>query len=64
MKGVSVVTDISRKKRFLQIEINDLVKNPHKYEDMIDIIIAEERKNEKSVPWEDVKKRLKKAGKL
>jgi hypothetical protein len=64
MKGVSVLTDISRQKRFLQIEISDLVKNPQKYEDMIDVIIAEERKAEKSIPWEDVKKQLKKAGKL
>jgi hypothetical protein len=64
MKGVSIVTDISRQKRFLQIEISDLVKNPQKYEDMIDVIIAEERKTEKSIPWEDVKKQLKKAGKL
>jgi hypothetical protein len=50
MKGVSVVTDISRQKRLLQIDINDLVKNPQKYEDMIDGIIAEERKNEKAHP--------------
>lgn len=64
MKGVSVLTDISRQKRFLQIEISDLVKNPQKYEDMIDVIIAEERKTEKSIAWEDVKKQLKKAGKL
>jgi hypothetical protein len=64
MKGVSVLTDISRQKRFLQIEISDLVKNPQKYEDMIDVIIAEERKAEKSILWEDVKKQLKKVGKL
>ncbi|HMG82758.1 MAG TPA: hypothetical protein VK559_06965 [Ferruginibacter sp.] len=64
MKGVAVLTDISRQKRFLQIEISDLVKNPQKYEDMIDVIIAEERKAEKSIPWENATKQLKKAGKI
>ncbi len=64
MKGFSLVDDKASKKRFLQIDIKELVKNPQKFEDMIDILVAEERKSEKDIPWEDVKKRLKKAGKL
>lgn len=63
MKGVSIVTDLTQKKRFLQIDIKDLAKNPAKYEDIIDIIVAEERTNEKNIPWETAKKQLKKAGK-
>jgi hypothetical protein len=64
MKGVSIVTDVTQKKLLLQIDVKDLAKNPAKYEDVIEVIVAEERKNEKNIPWETAKKQLKKAGKL
>jgi hypothetical protein len=64
MKGGSIVTDVTQKKRFLQIDIKNLAKNPAKYEDIIDVIVAEERANERSIPWEAAKKQLRKAGKL
>ena len=64
MKGFSLLDDKTNKKRFLQIDIKELVKNPQKFEDMIDILIAEERKGEKDISWEEAKKRLKKTGKL
>ncbi len=64
MKGFSLLVDKKSKKEILQIEVKELVKNPQKFEDMLDVLIAEERKNEKSIPWEQAKKQLKKAGKL
>lgn len=64
MKGLSLLVDKKSKKEILQIEVKELVKNPQKFEDMLDVLIAEERKNEKSIPWEQAKKQLKKAGKL
>jgi len=64
MKGFSLIDDKTNKKKILQIDVKELVKNPQKFEDMIDVLIAEERKAEKDIPWEDVKKKLKKAGKL
>jgi hypothetical protein len=60
MKGFSLIADKANKGKILQIEVKELVKNPQKFEDMI----AEERKGEKSIPWEEAKKQLKKAGKL
>lgn len=64
MKGLLLLVDKKSKKEILQIEVKELVKNPQKFEDMLDVLIAEERKNEKSIPWEQAKKQLKKAGKL
>ena len=64
MKGFSLIADKENKSKILQIDVKELVKNPQKFEDMLDVIIAEERKNEKSIPWELAKKQLKKAGKL
>lgn len=64
MKGFSLLADPKKKNKILQIDVKELVKNPQKFEDMIDVLIAEERKAEKSVTWELAKKELKKAGKL
>jgi hypothetical protein len=64
MKGFSLLTNPDKKRKILQIDVKELVKNPQKFEDMIDVLIAEERKTEKSISWGDAKKQLKKAGKL
>jgi hypothetical protein len=62
MKGFSLLTDKKSKKEILQIELKELVKNPQKFEDMLDILITEERMKEKGIPWEKAKKQLKNAG--
>lgn len=64
MKGFALLVKPDRKGKILQIDVKELVKNPQKFEDMIDVLIAEERKTEKSIPWEQAKKQLKKVGKL
>jgi hypothetical protein len=46
MKGFSLLTDKKSKKEILQIELKELVKNPQKFEDMLDILITEERMKE------------------
>ena len=46
MKGFSLIADKVNKGKILQIEVKELVKNPQKFEDMIDVLIAEERKGE------------------
>jgi hypothetical protein len=64
MKGFSLIADKTTPKKILQIDVKELVKNPQKFEDMIDVLIAEEKMEEKSISWEKAKKELKKAGKL
>jgi hypothetical protein len=62
MKGFSLLVDKKSKKEILQIDVKELVKNPQKFEDILDVLISEERMKEKSIPWEKAKKQLKRAG--
>jgi hypothetical protein len=64
MKGVTIFKDEKNNKRVLQVDLNEVVKHPNEFEDMIDILVAEERKDETEIGWEDVKKQLRKKGKL
>ena len=48
----------------MQIDLNELPKNKKLPEDIYEIIAIELRKDEKTIPWEDVKKQLKAEGKL
>jgi hypothetical protein len=64
MKGVSVLFDESRKKRIVQIDLDVLDKQREAIEDLLDLLVAENRKNDVMVPWADAKALLKKAGKL
>jgi hypothetical protein len=64
MKGVIFLKDEKNNKQILQIDIKEVAKNPAKFEDLMDVIIAEARRDEKKISWEMAKKQLKKAGKL
>jgi hypothetical protein len=63
MKGVMILKDENNNK-ILQVDVKEVAKNPGKFEDLMDVIIAEARKDEKKISWETAKKQLKKAGKL
>lgn len=64
MKGVSYVTDGKNRKTAVLIDLKTLEKYEEQIEDLLDGIIASARKDEPLVSWEDVKKKLKKKGKL
>ncbi|MGQ0738022.1 MAG: hypothetical protein ACT4OJ_03085 [Bacteroidota bacterium] len=64
MKGVTILTDEKKKRKILQVDIKEVAKNPVQFEDLIDVLIAESRRDEKKISWEDAKKQLRKAGKL
>jgi hypothetical protein len=61
MKGIHYVTNAENKKIAVQI---DLKKYGQLWEDFYDTIIVEDRKDEESIPWEDIKQELRKDGKL
>ena len=62
MEGIFYLTDDQNKKRFVQI---DLDKYGGEYlQDLIDGLVAEYRKNEESIPFDEAMKQLKGAGKL
>jgi len=65
MKGVSFITDETRKKRYAQIDLKGIAGFDNEMlEDLMDIIIAEARKDEKGIPWETVKAELVKEHKI
>ena len=62
MDGILYLTDKNNKKRFVQIDID---KYGGEYlEDLIDGLIADSRKDEESIPFNEAMEELKKAGKL
>jgi deoxycytidylate deaminase len=64
MKGVTVLTDEMNKKKILQADIKEVVKNPQQFEDFLDVLIAEYRNEEKKISRDRAKKQLKKSGKV
>jgi hypothetical protein len=64
MIGISYITDQKSRKKAVVIDLKTLQKFDDEIGDLLDSIIAEARGNETSSRWENVKKRLKKKGKL
>ncbi len=57
MKGVKFLKDESSNKRYVQIELDTLERENH-WEDLFDLITIELRRNEKSIPIEEVARKL------
>ncbi|HOY29524.1 MAG TPA: hypothetical protein PLR96_11155 [Flavobacteriales bacterium] len=49
MKGVSILFDERKKKRIVQIDLEAIRKDPEGLEDLVDVLVAESRKNEPTV---------------
>jgi hypothetical protein len=64
MKGVTILKDEKNNRKILQVDIKTIAKNPDDFEDLIDILVAEARRNEPKRTLEEVKRSLKKKGKL
>jgi hypothetical protein len=50
VKGVTIFKDEKNNKKILQADVNEIAKNPSKFEDLVDVIIAEARSDEKKIP--------------
>ena len=64
MKGVTFITDETYNKRFVQIDLEQLEKYRNEIEDLLDVIIAESRKNDEEGSWEELKEQLKTEGRI
>lgn len=64
MQGITYITNSRNRRIAVQIELKTLRKFEEQIQDLLDGIIAEARKTEKSIPFEKVVKALKKKGKL
>lgn len=49
MKGVSILFDERKKKRIVQIDLEAIRKDPEGLEDLVDVLVAESRRNEPTV---------------
>lgn len=64
MEVITILKDETHNRRLMQIDLDELAKGEELLEDLYDIIFIELRKNEETIPWEEVKKQLKAEGKL
>lgn len=64
MKGITFIKDETNNKRYVQIDLDEIIKLEEEWEDLFDVIIAESRKDEPSIPFEEVLEELRKEGKL
>ncbi len=63
MKGVRVLRDVSSNKGIIQIDIEAIDPTDEMLEDFVDVILAEEARNDEMIPWEKAKAMLKIGGK-
>ncbi|HRH39169.1 MAG TPA: hypothetical protein PK760_12525 [Flavobacteriales bacterium] len=59
MKGVSILYDEHKKKRIVQIDMDSIRKDPEGFEDLMDVLVAESRKNEPTISLDDYVKSAK-----
>ena len=63
MKGVTILKDEKNNRRILQVDLKEVAKFPDEFEEIVDRLVAEERKNEKEIGWEEAQAQYKKRGK-
>jgi hypothetical protein len=64
MKGISYIIDDHDNKKSVIIDLKTIQDHEEEVHDLIDALIAESRKDEESVDWDDAKAYLKGIGKL
>jgi uncharacterized protein YifN (PemK superfamily) len=64
MKGVSYLTNEKNEKTAVVIDLKTIEKHDEDVHEFIDVLVAESRKYDEKISWEEAKKILKKKGKL
>lgn len=64
MKGVSIIHDETKDKRYLQIDLSEVDKDHELIEDLFDLILAETEEKGASISLDEMKRLLKEDGKL
>ncbi len=62
-KGISLLTEENSKRRYVQIDIATLAKEPDAVEDYLDGLIAEARRSEPTISHDEVLRTMAKRGK-
>lgn len=55
MNGISYITDEANNRKLLVIDLKAFKKHSGEIHEFIDVLVAESRKNDESVSWEDAK---------
>ncbi len=63
MKGVSILFDERKKKRIVQIDLEAIRKDPEGLEDLMDVLVAESRRNEPTISLDAYLKSVKRSKK-
>jgi hypothetical protein len=64
METITILKDKDTNHRLLQIDLDALTDSEDALEDVYDMIVIEMRRNEETIPWEEVKQQLLNEGKL
>ena len=64
MKGVRYITDDHDRKTAVVIDLKTIENHEEEVHEFIDVLIAESRKGDEQISWEEAKKILKQEGKL
>ena len=64
MKGINYITDEKSRRKAVVIDLKTIEQNEEAVHDLIDVLIAESRKDDEVVSWENAKKQLVKKRKL
>jgi len=64
MVGVSYITDNDNCKKAVIIDLKTIAENEEDVHDLIDMLIAESRRDDVLIDWEQAKNELKAAGRL
>ncbi|MBC7766617.1 hypothetical protein H7Y21_01320 [Arenimonas sp.] len=55
MKGISYITNDANNRKLLAIDLKAFKKHSGEIHEFIDVLVADSRKNDESVSWEDAK---------
>lgn len=64
MKGVTIIEDKAKKRRYMQIDMKAVKDDREWIQDLVDVLIAESRRDQKRIPWSVIKEELKREGRL
>jgi quinol monooxygenase YgiN len=64
MSWITYITDETNKRRLVQIDLDEVKAHEEELEDLFDALIAESRKDEANIPFQEVINEMKSEGKL
>ena len=64
MKGISYIMDDKNQTKAVVIDMKTIEEKYEDVHEFIDVLVAESRKNDEKISWEEAKKILRRKGKL